>query len=46
MKSSSEAAEVPGCQGEQVVEKLLPLLLCPHKRILTIATTEGQIGNL
>ena len=42
METSSEAAEVPSCQGEQVVEKLLPLLLCPHKCILTITTTEGQ----
>ena len=46
VKSCSEAAEVPSCQGEQVVEKLLPLLLCSHKCILTVTTTGKQIDKV
>ena len=41
-KGWSEAAELPGREGEQMIEKLLTLILCANEGILTVSGTRNK----
>lgn len=42
MEAGGKAAKVSGSQSQEMVQKLLSLLIRPHKCILTVTTTANK----